>query len=66
MIQPADTGGNDSGPCPGEQSAREPRLARFGPAIAARLARAYGVEWPFLPVEVAINTEVVVLAVLVL
>jgi pimeloyl-ACP methyl ester carboxylesterase len=34
-----------------------PRLARFGPAIAARLTRAYRVEWPAEPIAVDLTHD---------
>ncbi|HEV7515092.1 MAG TPA: alpha/beta fold hydrolase, partial [Thermoanaerobaculia bacterium] len=34
-----------------------PRLTRFGPAIAERLARAYRVEWPAVPILVDVTVE---------
>ena len=34
-----------------------PRLARFGPAIAARLTRAYRVEWPADPIPVDVTHD---------
>ncbi len=38
-------------------AAVEPRLARFGPAIAARLARAYQTTWPSTPIPVDVTVD---------
>ncbi len=38
-------------------AAVEPRLARFGPAIAARLAQAYQTTWPSTPIPVDVTVD---------
>jgi hypothetical protein len=38
-------------------AAVEPRLARFGPAVAARLARAYQTAWPSTPIPVDVTVD---------